>query len=111
MAHAQSSAGVKSAVRAGVRGVHLDDEAIGLMLERGTYLVPTLLSTGGLREAVEAGILADDIRRKAEDAVEAHGDSVSRASTAGSRWRWVPTPGVRRTGRTSGSCGCWSTTA
>lgn len=60
-AHAQATDGVKNAVRAGVdsieHGVWLDEEAIALMVERGTYLVPTLtaphhIAYGGL----EAGI-------------------------------------------------------
>ncbi len=44
-AHAHGAQAVKNAVRAGVdtieHGTFLDDEAIGLMLERGTYLIPT----------------------------------------------------------------------
>ena len=44
MAHAQGAPGIKAAVRAGIRsiehGIYLDDEAIQLMLERGTWLVP-----------------------------------------------------------------------
>jgi imidazolonepropionase-like amidohydrolase len=46
MAHAHSAEGIKRAVRAGVRsiehGTFIDDEAIRLMKEHGTYLVPTL---------------------------------------------------------------------
>src|SRR5439155_1424561 len=45
MSHAQASDGIKLAVRNGVRsiehGIYLDDEAIEMMLERGTWLVPT----------------------------------------------------------------------
>src|SRR5215467_3892267 len=45
MSHAQSTVGIKNAVRAGVRsiehGIYLDDGAIELMLEHGSYLVPT----------------------------------------------------------------------
>ena len=44
MAHAQATAGIKNAVRAGVEsiehGFYLDDEAIALMRERGAFLVP-----------------------------------------------------------------------
>jgi imidazolonepropionase-like amidohydrolase len=44
--HAHATEGIKQAVRAGVRsiehGTYLDDEAIELMLEHGTYLVPTI---------------------------------------------------------------------
>jgi len=43
--HAHGAAGIKAAVRAGVasieHGTFLDDEAIRMMKERGTYLVPT----------------------------------------------------------------------
>jgi len=46
MAHAHAAAGIKLAVRAGARsiehGTFLDDEAIRLMVEHGTWLVPTL---------------------------------------------------------------------
>lgn len=46
MAHAHSAEGIKQAVRAGVRsiehGTFIDEEGIRLMLERGTYLVPTV---------------------------------------------------------------------
>src|SRR5207248_1749483 len=47
MAHAQGSTGIKNGIKAGIRsidhGIYLDDEAIDLMLQRGTYLVPTLV--------------------------------------------------------------------
>jgi len=46
MSHAHGAEGIKRAVRAGVRsidhGTFLDEEGIALMLERGTWLVPTL---------------------------------------------------------------------
>ena len=47
-AHAHGLAGIKAAVRAGVTSIEhgsiLDDEAVRLMKERGTYLVPTLMA-------------------------------------------------------------------
>ena len=46
MAHAHATDGIKLAIRAGVRsiehGTFLDDEAIRLLVEHGTWLVPTL---------------------------------------------------------------------
>ncbi len=46
MAHAHAAEGIKQAVRAGVRsiehGTFLDAEGIELLLEHGTYLVPTI---------------------------------------------------------------------
>ena len=46
MAHAHSAEGIKQSVRAGVRsiehGTFLDAEGVRLMVEHGTYLVPTI---------------------------------------------------------------------
>jgi imidazolonepropionase-like amidohydrolase len=46
--HAHGTAGIKAAVRAGVttveHGMILDEEAIQLMLEHGTYLTPTIIA-------------------------------------------------------------------
>jgi len=46
MAHAHATDGIKQAIRAGVRsiehGTFLDEEAIALLVEHGTWLVPTL---------------------------------------------------------------------
>ena len=59
MAHAQGADGIKNAVRAGIRsiehGIFLDDEAIELMLERGTWLVPTLVAPQGVIDARRRG--------------------------------------------------------
>jgi imidazolonepropionase-like amidohydrolase len=88
MAHAQAGDGVKNAVRAGIRsiehGVHLDDEAIDLMVARGTWLVPTLVAPIWVLEAAEAGAgITDASLRKAREGVEAHADSFERAVAAG----------------------------
>ena len=46
MAHAHATDGIKDAVKAGVRsiehGTFMDEEAIDLMIQHGTYLIPTL---------------------------------------------------------------------
>src|SRR6266496_3690061 len=59
MAHAQATDGIKNAIRAGIRsiehGVYLDDEAISMMLEAGTWLVPTLVAPLGVLEAADRG--------------------------------------------------------
>lgn len=90
MSHAQASIGVKNAVRAGVRsiehGIYLDDEAIDLMLERGAYLVPTLVAPTGVIRAMEAGVaIPPNVVAKAAEVVEAHRDSFRRAVEAGVR--------------------------
>ena len=88
MSHAQSTDGIKNAVRAGVRsiehGIYLDDEAIELMLEHGAYLVPTLVAPLGVIRAFEAGApIPDWAVAKAREVIEAHRDSFRRAVEAG----------------------------
>jgi imidazolonepropionase-like amidohydrolase len=60
MAHAQGNAGIKTAIRGGVRsiehGTFLDQEAIEMMIDRGTWLVPTLTANLGTSEAVASGV-------------------------------------------------------
>src|SRR5919197_1246373 len=90
MAHAQGTDGIKNAVRAGIRsiehGVYLDDEAISLMLEHGTWLVATLVAPQGVLDAAAAGAsLPATVLRKARDTVEAHRESFRRAVAAGVR--------------------------
>jgi len=88
MAHAQATDGIKTAVRNGVRsiehGVYLDDQAIELMLERGTWLVPTLMAPRGVFAAAEAGVpIPEHVLAKARMVAEAHTDSARRAVAAG----------------------------
>ncbi len=88
MSHAQAAIGIKNAVRAGVRsiehGIYIDDEALEMMLEHGTYLVPTLVAPLGVIRAAEAGVpIPPDILRKATDVVETHRESIGRAAAAG----------------------------
>jgi imidazolonepropionase-like amidohydrolase len=88
MAHAQGTEGIKAAIRAGIRsiehGIYLDDEAIEMMLEHGTYLVPTLVAPQGVLEAAEAGASIPEASiRKAAEVVEIHLDSFRRAVAAG----------------------------
>jgi len=88
MAHAQATDGIKNAVRAGIRsiehGIYLDDEAIQLMLDRGTYLVPTLVAPTGVIRAAEAGAAIPEASvRKAREVIDVHRDSFARAVRAG----------------------------
>jgi imidazolonepropionase-like amidohydrolase len=104
MAHAQAADGIKAAVRAGIRsiehGVYLDDEAIELMLERGTFLVPTLVAPRGVLAAAEAGVpMPDAARRKAVEVTEAHADSFRRAVAAGVKVAMGTDSGVTPHGR------------
>jgi len=88
MAHAQATTGIKNAIQAGIRsiehGIYLDDEAIEMMLERGTFLVPTLVAPTGVLRAAEAGAqIPEASLTKARDVIEAHRDSFGRAVKAG----------------------------
>jgi imidazolonepropionase-like amidohydrolase len=104
MAHAQGTEGIKTAVRNGVRsiehGVYLDDEAISMMLERGTWLVPTLMAPRGVMEAAEAGAeIPPTVLAKAQLVARAHTESVRRAIAAGVRVAMGTDSGVTRHGR------------
>lgn len=88
MAHAQATDGIKNAIRAGIRsiehGIYLDDEAIQLMLDHGTYLVPTLVAPTGVVRAAESGAAIPEASvRKAREVIEIHRDSFARAVAAG----------------------------
>lgn len=59
--HAQGTQGIKNAILAGIdsveHGIFLDDEVIQLMVDRGVYLVPTLVAPYFIvKNGVEAGI-------------------------------------------------------
>jgi imidazolonepropionase-like amidohydrolase len=104
MAHAQGADGVKAALRAGVRsiehGIYLDDEAIELLLERGAWLVPTLVAPRGVLAAAAAGVpIPDAARRKAAEVADAHADSFRRAVAAGVKVAMGTDSGVTPHGR------------
>jgi imidazolonepropionase-like amidohydrolase len=68
-AHAHGTAGIKAAVRAGVTSIEhgsmLDAEAVTLMKQRGTFLVPTLLAGFTVESLATAGRLPPAIAAKA----------------------------------------------
>ena len=68
-AHAHGTAGIKAAVRAGVTSIEhgsiLDAEAVALMKQRGTWLVPTLLAGFTVESLATAGRLPAPIAAKA----------------------------------------------
>jgi imidazolonepropionase-like amidohydrolase len=59
-AHAHGAEAAKRAIRAGIdsveHGSFLDDEALDMMKQRGTYLVPTLMAAQGLQEKFDRNI-------------------------------------------------------
>ena len=68
-AHAHGTAGIKAAVRAGVTSIEhgsiLDAEAVQLMKQKGTWLVPTLLAGFTVESLAAAGRLPPPIAAKA----------------------------------------------
>jgi len=60
-AHAHGTEGIKLAVRAGVssieHGSFLDEEGARMMVERGTFLVPTLSAAEAVEKAAKNGVL------------------------------------------------------
>ncbi len=60
-AHAHGAEGIKIAVRAGVasieHGSFLDEEGAKMMVQRGTYLVPTLSAGEAVEKAAKSGVL------------------------------------------------------
>jgi imidazolonepropionase-like amidohydrolase len=82
-AHAHGAEGAKRAIRAGIdsieHGTFVDDEALRMMRERGTYLVPTLSVRSGLAESNFPPL----VRQKADLAVKQQDAMVRRALAMG----------------------------
>ena len=87
MAHAEGNQGIKNAILAGVwsveHGSMLDDEAINMFLERGTYLVPTLTAIDALANQPEKFGLTQFARSKVEVVARKHFESFRKAAAAG----------------------------
>lgn len=86
-AHAHGAEGAKVAIRAGIdsieHGSFLDDEALQMMKQKGTYLVPTLMAGeyAGGRKATRS--YPPEIAAKAKAAVEGRSASFKRALALG----------------------------
>jgi len=86
-AHAHGAEGAKVAIRAGIdsieHGSFLDDEAVRLMKEKGTYLVPTLMAGeyAGGRKARRK--YPPEIAEKAAQALAGRSQAFKRAVAAG----------------------------
>ncbi|MFC7572862.1 amidohydrolase family protein [Klenkia terrae] len=109
MAHAQGAEGIKNAVRAGIRsiehGIFLDDEAIELMLEHGTWLVPTLSAPRAVLAAVAAGAsLPGPSWTRRSPCRPSTTSRCPGRTRPGCGSPWAPTPASGRTGRTWASC-------
>ncbi|MCP5265156.1 MAG: amidohydrolase family protein [Burkholderiaceae bacterium] len=86
--HAQGTEGILNATRGGItsieHGIYLTDEAIEAMLERGTYLVPTLAAVTNIVRNPGAGI-PEWAMAKAASVADSHRQSVRAFARAGGR--------------------------
>jgi imidazolonepropionase-like amidohydrolase len=86
-AHAHGAEGIKRAVRAGARSIEhgslIDDEAIELMAERGTYLVADIYSGDYIEEEGRRRGWPEEILRKNEDTTDAQREGFQKAVKAG----------------------------
>jgi len=87
MSHAHGPEGIKRAVRAGVRsiehGTFLDAEAAEMMVDRGTWLVPTLTAGDTTEELANDPKLAPEIRAKFQGLGRPEFDAMRLAAEAG----------------------------
>jgi imidazolonepropionase-like amidohydrolase len=87
MSHAHGAEGIKRAVRAGVRsidhGTFLDDEGVELMLERGTWLVPTLTAGDTTDELAADPRVPEPVRRKLRTLGRPELETFRKAAAAG----------------------------
>lgn len=101
-AHAHGTEGIIAAVRAGVASIEhgsmLDDEAIRLMKEHGTYLVPTTY----LMDRIDLDVLPPPVRQKAETVMPLARESLRRAIAEGVKIAFGTDAGVYPHGENAG---------
>jgi imidazolonepropionase-like amidohydrolase len=85
--HAQGNEGIKNSLRAGIdtieHGIFLDEEAIGLFLEKKAVLVPTLSAPFNIMEKGEKSGIPAFVIEKTERVKGTHIESAKRAYQAG----------------------------
>ncbi|HET9407434.1 MAG TPA: amidohydrolase family protein [Candidatus Sulfotelmatobacter sp.] len=86
-AHAHGLQGIKWAVEAGVdsveHGSYIDDEAIEMMKQHGTYLVPTLYTITWFLENLDQGDVPEYSKRKARIVAPVAQKNLAHAITSG----------------------------
>jgi len=86
-AHAHGATGAKRAIRAGIdsieHGRFLDDEALEMMKQRGTVLVPTLMALQGGREKLSKNLYPPVIETKMRLAIESMSQTFKKALAKG----------------------------
>ena len=86
-AHAHGAEGIKAAIRAGItsieHGMLMDDECIELMVEHGTYLVPTIIAAHQIVVTGKQMNLPAENIEKAEMCLEKHHEHLTACRKAG----------------------------
>jgi imidazolonepropionase-like amidohydrolase len=106
-AHAHGATGAKRAIRAGIdsieHGSFLDEEALRLMKEKGTYYVPTLIAGWWLVQQVDQRklVLSPAVTAKARAAASAVGETFHRAVEMGVKIGFGTDAGVYPHGMTA----------
>jgi imidazolonepropionase-like amidohydrolase len=106
-AHAHGAEGMKRAIRAGVHsiehGTFMDDEAIQLFKQHGTWYIPTVLAGNYVAEKAEIdGFFPDVVRPKAREVGPQIGDTFARAYAAGVKIAFGTDCGVSPHGSNAG---------
>ncbi|HEY7754648.1 MAG TPA: amidohydrolase family protein [Actinomycetota bacterium] len=97
-AHAHGAEGIKRAVRAGVRSIEhgslMDDEAIAMMAEAGTYLVADVWEGDWIAEQGRLHGWSAAVLRKNDETTEAQREGFARCVEAGVRLAYGTDSGV-----------------
>jgi imidazolonepropionase-like amidohydrolase len=97
-AHAHGAEGIKNAVRAGVRSIEhgslMDDEAIALMKERGTYLVADIYNGDYIATVGREQKWPEEYLRKNDETTEAQRAGFRKAVAAGVKIAYGTDSGV-----------------
>ena len=86
-AHAEGRYGIRAAVEAGVtsieHGIFMDEETAELMVQKGTYLVPTLVTMNRRLEKMEPGAFSEAVANKIRRAAAVHAKTIGMAYRKG----------------------------
>ncbi len=89
MAHGHGAEGIKNAVNAGIHsiehGTYLDSEAIQMMVDHGTYLIPTFVAMKYNKKFALAGDLPEWAVKQSIETADIHDKNIKKAYESGVR--------------------------
>jgi imidazolonepropionase-like amidohydrolase len=101
--HAHGAEGAKVAIRAGAdtieHGSFLDDEAMKMMKERGTWLIPTLLAGEYAGKGPASKTMPPELQKKAAEAIAKRSDTFKKALKMGVKVAFGTDSGVSPHGK------------